>query len=399
MTVKRLHIVALPYYEVGECLDEFLAQAPGLAMTLRPEPKNRVDANAICAYDWQGRKAGYVAVHDQQEAWQMLRGSGRRSLRGRITEVNAAHKCVVFECHVETMGEVEELFPESTLLEWSYSGPEMAPTQELMTLEYMMDEIGERLDEHESWDETEREAFVMLTQKFCTLSKYDLSGEMCDYRRRLCLRLLATKDSALQPLADELKMTYGRAGRESLGGDVLDYWQGVFADPEMMSSLLVHRKEYDVERIRLELEQFPEAMYLVWQEDRRHFAAKLLYLHVPRKVLWRLISGIAFCEAVEKRDKVYKAIAGKNICIEDMRGFLDEIIEIALTLTNDEIKGLLLTLGNLNMKYEHAFDEQLFKMYDKLGIPRSEIQNIFKSGSNCQVFNGLTSGEFGKQLQ
>ena len=61
MLTSRLHIVGLPYHEVGGCLGEFFAEAQGRAMTLRPEPTNEWDANAICAYDWQGRHVGYVS--------------------------------------------------------------------------------------------------------------------------------------------------------------------------------------------------------------------------------------------------------------------------------------------------------------------------------------------------
>ena len=55
MLTSILRIVALPYYEAGGCLGEFLAEAQGRSMTLRPEPTNDFDANAIRAYDWQGR--------------------------------------------------------------------------------------------------------------------------------------------------------------------------------------------------------------------------------------------------------------------------------------------------------------------------------------------------------
>ena len=57
--ICRIHIVALPYYDVGGCLDEFLAKAQGRAMTLRPDPANEFDVHAVCAYDWQGRHVGY----------------------------------------------------------------------------------------------------------------------------------------------------------------------------------------------------------------------------------------------------------------------------------------------------------------------------------------------------
>lgn len=303
MPAVKLHIVALPYYEAGECLSEFLAEAQGRSMTLRPDPANDVDANAICAYDWQGRHVGFVARHDLEDAWQTLRGSGRRSLRGHVCEVIADHKCVVFECFVETLGDVVDLFPQAPYLQWNYTGPVLKPMQEMATLDYMMDEICERLDERERWSEAEADDFVALSMRFCALSKYDLSGEMSDYRRRLCLRLMETKDEKLLPLVRELKMSYGRAGRESHVGEVMEYWMRVLSDIKIVRSLLVHRQEYDLEQIHKQLVQFPEAMYEEWQENREHFVTKLLYMHIPREVLWRFISGIAFHDTMAARNK------------------------------------------------------------------------------------------------
>ena len=295
--------MALPYYEASTCLGEFLAEAMGRAMTLRPEPTNEMDVNAVCAYDWQGRHVGYVSQHDQLEAFQALRGSGRRSLRGCVCEVIAEHKCIVFECCVESLGTTEDLYPQAPFHEWTYSGPVLKPTQVMVTLDYMMDEICERLDERGNWSAEERDDFVALTMRFCRLSKYDLSSEMSDYRRQLCLRLMETNINELQPLVKELKMAYGRTGRESHGGEVLDYWMCVLSDPKMVLPLLVHRQEYDLERIHAQLELFPEAMYQEWLENRERFITKLLYMHIPRAVLWRLVSGIAFYEAMMARNR------------------------------------------------------------------------------------------------
>ena len=294
MYTCSLHIVALPYYEVGECLGDFFAEAEGRAMTLRPEPTNDYDARAIQAFDWQGRHVGYVASADLLEAWQALRGSGRHSLRGKICDLNAEHKCIGFECKVETIGDVPNLYPESPFLEWHYSGPVMKPTKEMVKLDYMMDEIGERLDEHDSWTTDDRDDFMKLGGRFCEVTKYDLSGDMADYRRRLILRILALKDTDLMPLVEELKMAYGRAGRESHEGDVLNYWMTVLSDSAVTRTLLKNRHKYDIDVVRQELQQFPESMYEEWLDNREHFVSKLLYMHIPRTVLWQLVSGIAF---------------------------------------------------------------------------------------------------------
>ena len=304
MQIIRIHIVALPYYDVSECLDEFLAEAQGRVMTLRPDPANDYDVNAVCAYDWQGRHVGYVASHDLKETWQTLRGSGRKSLRGHVVEVNSEHKCVVFECHVETLGEVGELYPTASYQAWKYTGPMLKLTAEMASLDYMMDEINERLDEYEDWSEEDGEDFETLTERFCQMSRYDLSGEMSDFRRRLCLKLIDIAGSRFDGLVENLKMAFGRTGREVHGGEVLYYWMHIISEPKTIKPLLACRHEYDVEKVRRELEAFPESMFERWLENKEHFMARLLYMHIPRRVLWQLVSGIAFYEAVKTRELV-----------------------------------------------------------------------------------------------
>ena len=358
MNTSRTHIVALPYYDVGRCLGEFFAEAQGRAMTLRPEPTNDVDANAICAYDWQGRHVGYVASHDLLQAWQTLRGSGRHSLRGRICELNVEHKCVVFECKVETIGDVPDLYPKTPFLEWHYSGPVLKPTKEMVMLEYMMDEIDERLDEHDDWDNEGRDDFLKLTRRFCEVTKYDLSGDMDDFRRRLCLKMLAMGDTDLATLVEEIKLTYGHAGRESQGGDVLDYWMRVLSDSTVTKTLLKNRHQYDIDKVRKELHEFPESLYSEWFDNRDHFISKLLYMHIPRKVLWQLVSGIAFIEAMTGSQKV---------CVEDVTEVVEsEESPVYLNMAKGQKIDLIRVLNVM-------FEQGRFKGKDGVKLTKKEF--------------------------
>ena len=304
MKKKELRIVALPYYEVGACLDGFMSEAIGRAMTLRPEPTNVVDALAIRAYDWQGRHIGYVSHNSQQLAWQLLRGSGRHSLRGTVVAVDKVHKCVFFECTVETVGEAQELYPQGPFLDWTYTGPVLKPTPERSKLEYMTEELSERLDERASWDDRQQQDFLTLIGEFCQLSQYDLSAEMADYRRRLYLRLRGTGHPELSHMADELQMSVGRMGRSLNGGAVQRYWLDILTASGTASALLPSCKGYDAEDVRAQLELFPEGLYDVWQLNRGQFIQKVLYMHIPHDVLWKLVSGIAFVEAATRKDDI-----------------------------------------------------------------------------------------------
>ena len=81
----------------------------------------------------------------------------------------------------------------------------------------------------------------------------------------------------------------------------------------------------------------------------------------------------------------------------EMKGFVDEYVRATLKLTEAEIRSNLLTLGFINMEYGHVFDEQLKKLFDKLGMKITEVHNHFEAGSSNQVFNGEVNSNFEKK--
>jgi len=263
---------------------------------------------AIRALDWLGRMVGYVGSSDLPDAWRTLNASGRRSLRGRVCSVDVEHPCLLVHCEVETINEQEEVFQQARFKDWTYTGPVLKPTKEMMTLEYMVDELYERLGERKDWSQADRDNFVALTMKFCQLSVYDLSGDMDNYRRILSQQLTETADEVLIKLEREVRMASARCGRETNGGKVLDYWMKVLTEPKTMKSMMVY-KDYDLEELRRQLEAFPEPMFREWHEDRDHFVGRLLYLRIPRQVLWQLVSGIAFYETMTARKPADEPLA------------------------------------------------------------------------------------------
>jgi len=310
MVSHQLHIVGLPYGDIGDCMDEFLGQAVGKVVTLRPQPTNEVDARAIRAYDWVGRHVGYVANAELPTAWSILTSLGRRSVRGRTAAVDTEHHCVVVECVAEVSDEPAELYPQADFLSWSYSGPVLPNTEELDRLEFLMDEIQDRLEEREGWNDDDRDDFRQLVRRFIELSKFDLSAEMSDYRVRLANTL---RELDLDDLSCEMDREASHAGRESRCGEVLEYWMEVLSKPAIAHRMMAHAGEYNYELVRQQLESFPQGMYQEWLSDRQFFVSRLLYSHIPRKVLWNFVSGIVFCEAVSVRQKSESTAAGDDV--------------------------------------------------------------------------------------
>lgn len=305
MKVIKLNIVGLPYRkDLKGHIDEFLVEAPGQAMTLRPESANDNDKVAVRAYDWQGRHVGYVSSADLPRAWGALRCCEHNKLRGMIASSNTKHPCIVFECVVQGYkGPATDLYPQKMFLDWQYTGPVLNIPEEFDNLLYMRDEIIDRLAERDEWDDDAERHFIELVKRFANNLKYDISGEMSDYRCRLIEMLAEIGGSEFQEIIDELKMSTGRTGRETTCGRVYDFWKEQMQSAETRKHLMVHHWRYDVREVERELEQFPEEMYFEWKADPERFVSKLYYRHIPRKVIWRFVSGIAFVEMMNARAK------------------------------------------------------------------------------------------------
>lgn len=352
MNVIQLHIVGFPYRkDIEGHVSEFLAEAPGHAMTLRPHQGNSHDKLAVRAFDWLGRFVGFVSQKDLPKAWGALRSSGHQSLRGIVVSSNIEHPCALFECVVpEYDGPITTLYPQKPFLDWPYSGPILNLPDELDNIDYMMGEIDDRLAERQEWSDEDLHDFVRLTARFAQCSKYDISAEMNNYRRRLIVELRDSKLDGLNEVTEELEMAFGRTGRETMRGEVLDFWMNQMQSTGTIRQLAVHRHEYDVTAVEHELEQFPESMYYVWKENRDLFVSKILYLHIPREALWRLVSGIAYVEMVRPTAR----------CIDISA--VSKMVDTVLPMDIDAMKEAELMLSRVNDKSGHAYDAELARL-------------------------------------
>ena len=321
-----LHIVALPYLDLKpwfeasdtERIAAFYDEAMGRTFTFRVSEANNVDVKAVIAYDWKGRRVGYVKDNERMMALAMMSHSGRKSLRGRVAVVNAEHKCLTVEVQSDWDGKQFEMGLDETFLKWHYSGPMMKETEEMESLCFMMDEIDERLEEMELWTETDWADFHDLMENFCRVTKLDISAEMINYRKQLTRKL---EEMGMKELALKVELENGHAGRESKEGDVNDYWLHLLTSQGKGNPLYAEREKYCVADIENELKEFPDNLYNTWVNKSDQFVSKAYYMHIPKQVLWGFLSGIAFVQMMREGNQ------GASVSIEEEKDhFTEEVI-------------------------------------------------------------------------
>lgn len=326
MATFDLHIVALPYLDLKpwfeasdtERIAAFYDEAMGRTFTFRVSEANNVDVKAVIAYDWKGRRVGYVKDSERMMALAMMSHSGRKSLRGRVAVVNAEHKCLTVEVQSDWDGKQFEMGLDETFLKWHYSGPMMKETEEMESLCFMMDEIDERLEEMELWTETDWADFHDLMENFCRVTKLDISAEMINYRKQLTRKL---EEKGMKELAFKVELENGHAGSGSKAGDVKDYWLHLLTSQGKGSRLYAEREKYCVADIENELKEFPDNLYNTWVNKSDQFVSKAYYMHIPKQVLWGFLSGIAFVEMMRGGNQV------ASVTIEEEKDhFTEEVI-------------------------------------------------------------------------
>lgn len=353
MAIYTLHIVALPHWELKDCLDEFYAEAMGQSITLMQDIANDVDDKAVIAYDWLGRHIGFVTRSERLMALEMLLQQGKNSLHAVVREMDTEHHALYVEVESDWDGKMYGLPLNNDYESWHYTGPRMKPTRELYNLHYMMSEIMYRLNDDEIKD---RVGFKGLMQRFCKFTKLDITAEMADYRNQLKAKL---RDKGLDDFAKMVELENGHAGRESSNGVVKDYWLNMLTSQGRGSKLYAEREKHSVAEIERQLMEFPDDLYNTWVNNRDQFVAKVYYMHIPKQVLWGFLSGIAFVEMMRGGDK------GTAMTEEEMRHkVVNELAEM-YCYSKDKLIDLRITCRSLGWKEEEKYVKELISKSEK----------------------------------
>lgn len=304
MSTIQLHIVGLPYHEIADCMEDFMDEALGKAVTLRAEHDNHADPQAVVAYDWQGRLIGYVCKRQRGLAHKAFACVERERLRTRIVDVDKRHKSLLVEQFVKNCSDTSASLPLLDFSAWHYAGPLLERSRELKRLEVVADSIDDLLEVWPDWSASEREEFACMLELFSSLSLLDISREMTQRRQAVAERIETLGVEIDGEVLHSLKRLSCVIGR-LLGNKTMttEGWLAMVADEEATKCLVSQASHSDATKVEALLEAFPAGLYHVWQNDRRHFLSRLYYASVPRHQLWQFLSAIVFVEASKQRTR------------------------------------------------------------------------------------------------
>jgi len=283
----RIDVVGLVHMDLRDCWKEYVSGAVGRLLTLQPEPENLKDPYAVRVREGS-KNIGYVAVTDLDVVHQALHGSNLQRLRGVVVKSNPEPPVLNVECEVEAIAWDYEPFDSRVYEGWKYDGLPLMPRK----LEMMQDLTADLTDFLEAGESAK--TILKLGEQFVEMNPYDLSREMTRARYRIERLLSVREESELKGLAERLSREKGMIMSYANREKVARY---LFLElPKRLQQRGLEGSHYTysnrLDELQAQLQAFPHHLYDKFLCDPVDFLREVYYNHVPRRLLFPLLSGI-----------------------------------------------------------------------------------------------------------
>lgn len=279
-------INGLRHHDFKGRLDELYELAPGRRMSISIERDNPQELNAVIVY-WGKNFVGYVrSGSDREQAYSIIKASGRGSLLGKITGVDREKRWLWMEITTQEETPVKVENTNTLLTNWNFDG-ELLPSDEAeLRLHTLLSNLEMTVESLDPWDDDMEQWLEYIEQNLWRDISLETSLQMSHV-----LDLL-THGCQVHPeykqKVDRLQMTVDVMGspevRKLQAMQILQK-----ADSKEMDLLLLHYGD----KAKVNMQKLPEAWMRLFLEDGECFMARLWYLHRPYKQIQALKTLLA----------------------------------------------------------------------------------------------------------
>ena len=283
-----MDVVALSHNDLRTYYKEYAREAVGRELVLQPQPENVKDPYAVKVREGNVH-VGYVSVPDLDLVYGALAGSGKKRLRGKVVEAFPDPPLLKVEVAVERMDWAYEPYDNKVYEGWRYDGISLMPRK----LEQLADLVADLEDGLES-GEMGVDELLKGVKALLKTNLYDASREMSRSRHKLERLLASHEDKRLRDAAVKLRQQKGMLMRHEVRDEVARYLFVQLPEELQGKGLEGSHYTYDnrLDELEVQLRAFPFQLYDKFLSDPVDFLREVYYNHVPRRVLFPLLSGI-----------------------------------------------------------------------------------------------------------
>lgn len=322
---------------------DYAQKLVGKMVYAMPEPTNKVDSEAVEIVDTHTHHIAYVVRDDKKFVRLCMQTLNDNQLDLRIISFSAKAKILTAEVVEDVEIDESLLDDKKEYDEWQYSGPVLPESKDMRNLNGLMRSATRLLSNFNPNDEVKVNDLNEVLSEMYDLFMVELSKEANDIRRSLVHMLEKIKCSALEKAIIDVKCAGCRKAKHVAEQEKrFKEWINSLAIDN--KDLLTSNDPCLIDKVEAELHNFPNKLYSTFINDVPYFLSRLQYAEIPRAVLCKFISGIAFVRLPKIKSGIVEDnnhpidIPYKPLSQEELSDIVAEEISSKDPLMSDEAK-------------------------------------------------------------
>lgn len=323
---KLIKLVGLQYYLSIEQRKEFFKTGNNTSILIKPDKENLKDRTALEAFDEDWNKIANVSMQDKYIVWMVIFNSAEKYVNAHVERIDTDKNYLYVSIDDIDLSNIERQFTNKKFENLHISCPILPHPESVACLHLAFLQAKNKL-ENIIIGKTEDKRKIYTNIKYFIENYYSDISIDADIERQTLIDLLKrTNDPDYEFFIDKLNYIGTHKGSIITKAQKFGDWMMRVEKSNMDKLVKLKYDDLFVEKVKMELSEFPNDLYDVYLQRPNDFLSNVYYSCLSREVIAMLFSGIIFIDANENRNIDKHLNTYEDINREDL--FCKEVINI-----------------------------------------------------------------------
>ena len=299
---KLIKLVGLEYYMSIEQREEFFKSWSHTSILIKPDKENPKDKTALEAFDDDWNKIANVSKQDKHVVWMLLSNSEEKFVKAHVEKIDSEKNYLYISIDGVDLSNIETTFNINKYEDLHISSP-ILPLPEIVSCLHLSFLQAKKYLEDEIMGKSISTYKLFKNLKYFIENYYNDISVDAEIERQTLINLLTEANNQEYEFYID-KLMYIGTHKGSIISRTQNFGDLMMKLEKSNMDKLIKLKFDDnyVEKVKLELSDFPYDLYDIYLQRPYDFLSNVYYSCLSRETISKLLSGIIFIDANENRN-------------------------------------------------------------------------------------------------
>ena len=299
---KLIKLVGLEYYLSIEQREKIFKSWSDVSILIKPDKENPKDKTALEAFDDDWNKIANVSKQDKYIVWMLISNSEEKYVKANVEKMDAEKNYLYVSIDGCNLSKIENKFENNTFTDFKISSP-ILPLPEIVSCLHLSFLQAKKYLEDEIMGKSVSTYKLFKNLKYFIENYYNDISVDAEIERQTLINLLTEANNQEYEFYID-KLMYIGTHKGSIISRTQNFGDLMMKLEKSNMDKLIKLKFDDnyVEKVKLELSDFPYDLYDIYLQRPYDFLSNVYYSCLSRETISKLLSGIIFIDANENRN-------------------------------------------------------------------------------------------------